>query len=61
MRRLLVLVLAGSLVAWLWRRKSAEAPPPGLVSVRFEDGSTQTLADGSPERDRLVAAAQGLV
>jgi len=61
MRRLLVLVLAGSLAAWLLRRRSAGSPVPGHVSVGFGDGSSQTLDDGSPGRDLLVAAAQGLV
>ena len=60
MRRLLALAALGGLAAWFVRHRRAETSS-AHVSVGFGDGSSATLADGSPERELLVAAAEGLV
>jgi hypothetical protein len=60
MRRLLALAALGGLAAWLVRHRRVETPFTH-VSVGFGDGSSETLPDGSPERELLVAAAEGLV
>jgi hypothetical protein len=62
MRRVVVLLAAiGSLGAWLaWKRRESVAPVE-QVTIGFTDGSSMTLEAGSPERERLVAAAGGVL
>jgi hypothetical protein len=54
MRRLLVL---GALIAGAWWLLTRRRPTPVRVVVGYADGSAIEPHDGSPERDRLLAAA----
>jgi hypothetical protein len=56
MRRLVLLALAGALLWWiLVRRRGGELP---LAALGYDDGSALTLEKGTPELERLVAAAE---
>lgn len=59
MRRLARLGIVAALAWWLWRRRRAEST--GAVTVGYEDGSALRLEPGSPELDRLLAIARGLL
>jgi hypothetical protein len=55
MRRLLSLALIGGLVWWfLGRRRAGDE---GGATIGYVDGSSVTLAAGSPELDRLLLIA----
>jgi hypothetical protein len=56
MRRALLLAALAALVLWLLRRRAAATASPRVV-VGFADGSSTTLAPGSPEYDGLVTTA----
>ena len=53
--RLALLLLTAVAAVVLWRRRRIEAS--GVV-VEWRDGAEIALADGTPEHERLVAAAE---
>jgi hypothetical protein len=55
MRKLLVLLALAGGVFWLLRRRGAPAP---RAAIGYADGSSLTLEPGSPELERLTAAAR---
>ncbi|HET9241918.1 MAG TPA: hypothetical protein VFN99_00655 [Gaiella sp.] len=57
--RILLLAAAAALVAWLLRRRGRD--DGDRVVVAWQDGSELELRPGSPEGERLVAIAQGVV
>ena len=61
MRRLVRLLAVGGLVLWLLRRRGAShAHGAEGVTIGFADGGATVLGTGSPERDRIIAAAGDL-
>jgi hypothetical protein len=52
--RLLLLALAAAIVLATLRRRRAA---PARVVVAWRDGAEAGLAEGSPERERILAAA----
>jgi hypothetical protein len=56
MRRLVILI---SLVGAAWWLLSRRRPQAVRVSVGYVDGSAVSPPDGSPEQERLAAAARG--
>jgi hypothetical protein len=56
MRRRL-LVLAGLAAAGWWFFRRREKPDADGVTIGYADGSSVTLAAGSPEHDRLASIA----
>jgi hypothetical protein len=52
--KLALLLLTAVAAVVLWRRRRTEA---GVV-VEWRDGAEITLADGTPEHERLVAVAE---
>ena len=57
--RLLLLAAAAAVVAWVLRRRGRD--DARRVLVAWQDGSELALRPGSPDGERLVAIAQGVV
>lgn len=57
MRRLLGLVLAAAAAWWFVGRRGSESGP--AATIGYDDGSSVTLEEGSPELDRLLQIAAG--
>ena len=55
MRKLLSLAAIGAAVWWLVARRGKSSPAGATIG--YEDGSSVTLAAGSPELERLLAIA----
>lgn len=58
-RRLLFLAALAGAVWWLLSRRESSREP-GVV-VGYGDGSAVTLEEGSPERERMLGIARGVV
>ena len=57
MRRLLVLALLGGLAWWFLGRRGTDVE--SSATIGYADGSSVTLAAGSPELERLLQIAAG--
>jgi hypothetical protein len=55
MRKLLALAALVGGIFWLLRRRNASVP---RAAIGYADGSSLSLEPGSPELDRLTAAAR---
>lgn len=58
-RRLLVLAALAGAAWWFLSRRDATCRPG--TTVGYEDGSSVTLGQGSPEHERLSRIARGIV
>lgn len=58
-RKLLVLMALAGAVRWLLGRRGAWREP--AVVIGYGDGSAVTVAEGAPQRERLLGVARGVV